>query len=52
MIKKIKDNLVDILVITALFIIVSTTLIINVFIGLYLLAFVLIAIAIILSRYR
>ncbi|MDC4240859.1 hypothetical protein NE398_11890 [Clostridium tertium] len=52
MLKRIKNNIVDILVITALLIIIITTLILNIYIGLYLLSFVLIGIAIIISRYR
>ncbi|GAA0762329.1 hypothetical protein GCM10008907_31390 [Clostridium sartagoforme] len=52
MLKWIKKNLIDILVGISLFIIISTTLILNIYIGLYLLSFVLIGIAIIISRYR
>ncbi|MGG7142476.1 hypothetical protein ACQPVP_03320 [Clostridium nigeriense] len=52
MLKFLKKNLVDILVIIALIILINTTLILNIYMGLYLLSFVLIGIAIIISRYR
>ena len=50
--KWIKNNIVDILVASALIITIITTLILNIYIGLYLLSLVLFGIAIIISRYR
>lgn len=47
-----KKNLVDILVGISLIILITTTLSLNIYMGLYLLSLVLLGIAIIISRYR
>ena len=48
----IKKNKVDILVGSALIIIIATTMSLNIYIGLYLLALILIGIAVIISRFK
>lgn len=47
-----KSTIVDLLVTLAFFLIIGTTLVLNIYIGLYLLALVLLGLAIIISRYR
>lgn len=48
----IKKNKVDILVGSALIIIIVTTMSLNIYIGLYLLALILIGVAVIISRFK
>lgn len=48
----VKKNKVDILVAAALIIIIFTTMSLNIYMGLYLLALILIGIAVIISRFK